>query len=79
MQKNRIYSNEGIGFYLKDVSRPKKMTGNEVRFLANNPQFNNNLIEISCQGKNMELEQFFEFNDAHGDIRLYHEERCTLI
>ncbi len=30
MQLNKIYDNEGIGLYIKDVSKPKTMKNNKV-------------------------------------------------
>lgn len=47
---NHVYKNEGIGLYLKDISTPKLMAGNN---------FHDNLLEVVCEKKNLELEEFF--------------------
>jgi len=38
-----------------------------------------NLIEVSCERENLELENFLENNDARGDIRIPLKFRCNII
>ena len=83
LQYNIITNNEGIGLYLRDISKCQPIKKNTVDTFCfsfvNAIQFRDNLIEVSCEKNNLELDDFLEVNFVFGDIDIPDPFKCTLI